>query len=181
MSGPFVIRTPRLEILAANIEMAEAEMTGIIRLSAMLNAEFAFGWPPPENDESTMEWFFRKIFDNPEARGWLMWYFVSVETGRRIVIGSGGFLGLPDGDGVVECGYSILPPAQKNGYATEALGGLVNWAFAHKEIAAIKGCTGTHHRESFRVLEKNRFEFYGKDPLKEELTFILKRKRWQRG
>lgn len=65
MTGPFTIRTPRLELIAGNHAMAVAEMTNIINLSAMLNAGFDYGWPPPENDEQTMEWFFKKIYDNP--------------------------------------------------------------------------------------------------------------------
>ena len=159
MTGPFTIRTSRLELIAGNHEMAEAEMTGIQRLSRLIDAEFAHGWPPPENDENTMEWFFTRIYDNPDARGWLMWYFILDANNKRTVIGNGGFMGIPDRNGVVKCGYSILEPVQNNGYATEALAGLIKWAFASGKVNTIIAHTLEGHQESINVLKKNQFNF----------------------
>jgi len=175
MAGPFIIRTPRLELIAGNHEIAEAEMTSIVRFSSLLKADFPFGWPPPENDESTMEWFFKKIFDNPEARGWLMWYFVSTEKNKRIVVGSGGFTGMPKKDGIVECGYSILEPLHHNGYATEALNGLVNWAFSDVKVKKIVAKTLENNQASKKVLTNNAFRFAGKDTINGQVVYNLER------
>lgn len=175
MAGPFVIKTQRLELIAGNLEMAEAELSNIFRLSSLLKAEFPFGWPPPENDENTMEWFFQRIFDMPEARGWLMWYFVATENDKRIVIGNGGFLGLPNENGLVECGYAILEPAQNNGYATEALHGLIKWAFANNVVKGIIAKTIKNNPASNRVLEKNQFKFIEYDAVLDELVYKLKK------
>lgn len=177
MTGPFIIRTPRLELVAGNHAMAAAEMTNIINLSALLNASFDYGWPPPENDEHTMEWFFKKIYDNPQDRGWLIWYFIHSANGKRQVIGSGGFTGAPGKNGIVECGYSILVPMQRQGFATEAVDGLVNWAFTNHEVRKIVARTTPANKASIKVLEKNRFELAGNEP--ESGTIVYKRKRKQ--
>lgn len=157
MTGPFKIRTPRLELIAGDHSMAVAEMTNIIQLGELLDAAFSYGWPPPENNEKTMEWFFNKIYSNPDHRGWLIWYFVHAENGKRIVIGNGGFTSPPGEKGIVECGYSILKPAQQNGFATEAVGGLKNWALTHDRVKKIVARTDQYHIASGRVLEKNGF------------------------
>jgi RimJ/RimL family protein N-acetyltransferase len=137
--------------------MAVAEMTNIIQLGELLDAEFSYGWPPPENNEKTMEWFFNKIYSNPEHRGWLIWYFVNITNSKRTVIGNGVFTGPPDENGVVECGYSILKPAQSNGFATEAVGGLIKWALTHNSVKKIAARTNPENISSRKVLEKNGF------------------------
>ncbi len=158
MAGPFLIKTPRLELIAGNYEMAVAEMNNILNLSSILQAEFLHGWPPPENTEKTMEWFFNMIYDNPHHRGWLLWYYIYIQNGKRVVIGNGGFNGPPDNQGTVECGYSILVPAQQKGFATEALGGLVNWAFAHEAAIKVVARTKQKHTASIKVLRNNGFK-----------------------
>lgn len=176
MNGPFNIRTHRLELFAGNHEMAQAEMTSIIRLSRLLNAGFDHGWPPPENDENTMEWFFTRIYDNPDARGWLMWYFVLNENNKRTAIGNGGFTGPPDEEGIVECKYSILEAVQKNGFATEALSALVKWAFtfdcANKIIAHIPQA----NKPGIKVLENNNFKLSGVSSETQRLIYALSKK-----
>lgn len=158
MTGPFKIRTPRLELIAGNHQMAAAEMTSIMQLANLLNAGFDYGWPPPENNEKTMEWFFNRILDNPDERGWLIWYFIHTENGNRVVVGNGGFSGAPDENGIVECGFSILEPAQKQGFATEAVGGLVKWAFSNPMLRKITARARPGNLASKSVLEKNQFQ-----------------------
>jgi len=176
MAGPFSIKTPRLEIIAGNHEMAVAEMTNILNLSTILKAEFSFGWPPPENNEKTMEWFFNKSYDNPHHRGWLLWYFVHMERGKRIVIGNGGFTGPPNKYGIVECGYSILEPAQRNGFATEAVGGLASWAFAHKTVKKVGARTKPNHEASITVLKNNGFKKNERKSTDGKVMYELERK-----
>lgn len=138
--------------------MAAAEMTNIMQLASLLNAEFDYGWPPPDNNEETIEWFFNRIFDNPDERGWLIWYFIHTENGKRVVIGNGGFTGPPNESRMVECGFSILEPAQNQGFATEALGALVKWAFSNVLLRKITARTHSGNRSSRNVLEKNQFK-----------------------
>jgi RimJ/RimL family protein N-acetyltransferase len=176
MAGPFSIKTSRLELIAGNHEMAVAEMNNILSLSEILQAEFTYGWPPPDNNEKTMEWFFNQIYDNPHHRGWLIWYFIQIQNGKRYVIGNGGFTGPPNAQGEVECGYSILSPLHGNGFATEAIGGLVNWAFAHKQITRVLARTKPGNAASIKVLQNNGFVETGYDHKNGLIIFVVGRK-----
>ncbi|HSE27427.1 MAG TPA: hypothetical protein VLA95_04305 [Gemmatimonadales bacterium] len=44
---------------------------------------------------------------DPVLAGWGTW--VVVHAGDRVVIGEGGYAGLPDAEGAVEIGYAIVP------------------------------------------------------------------------
>lgn len=54
-----------------------------------------------------------------------------------VLIGNGGYVGAPDGEGVVEIGYEIGPEHQNAGFATEAAGAMVATAFAAGARAVI--------------------------------------------
>ncbi|PMC40551.1 GNAT family N-acetyltransferase [Bacillus sp. UMB0899] len=83
--------------------------------------------------------------------GWGVWLVFS-QTDEKIV-GDIGFKGKPV-NGIVEVGYGISPDAQNEGYATEAVEALVNWAFQTGKVnKIIAECKKTNHA-SIRVLEK---------------------------
>ncbi len=65
--------------------------------------------------------------------------------------------GKPTFDGTVEIGYSVLTEAQGLGYATEAVQGLVSWAFEHPEVLRVIAETLPELTPSIRVLEKSGF------------------------
>ena len=54
------------------------------------------------------------------------------EDGRAI--GGIGFHGVPDEEGRTEIGYDLTEPARGNGYATEALRALSDWALARDDV-----------------------------------------------
>jgi len=67
-----------------------------------------------------------------EPDPWRHGFFVVHRAGRRrLVIGSAGFKGPPDADGIVEIAYGIVPAYAGRGYATEAAAALVTYAFDH--------------------------------------------------
>ncbi len=90
------------------------------------------------------------------ARGpdpWLLGYFAfHQESNARI--GSGGFKGAPDADGVVEIAYGIDEPHRGLGYATEVAGALVTFAFADSRVRLICAHTLSGAIASGRVLGK---------------------------
>ena len=45
------------------------------------------------------------------------------------IVGNGGFVGSPDGEGAVEIGYEIAPGYRNRGYATAAVRRMINLAF----------------------------------------------------
>jgi RimJ/RimL family protein N-acetyltransferase len=63
--------------------------------------------------------------------------FVLVRTEDGQAVGGMGFHGVPDEEGRVEIGYDLVEGARGNGYATEALRALADWASAREDVTAL--------------------------------------------
>lgn len=147
------ILTPRLRLVPATPELGRAELDRSPRLGEMLGASIPASWPPPLNDEDSMRWFLQTMEEHPDEPGWAMWYFVRAGA-QPLAIGNGGFKGPPDPEGTVEIGYSVIPEYQRLGLASEAVGALLGWAFAHAVITRVTAHTLPDLTPSIRVLEK---------------------------
>ncbi len=80
--------------------------------------------------------------------------FALVHQESETVIGTAGFTGPPDADGIVEIAYGIVPDYQGQGYATEAAGTLVAWAAKYGPARVVRAHTLPQGNASTRVLEK---------------------------
>lgn len=69
-------------------------------------------------------------------------------------IGTVGLSGLPDKNGETGVGYSIDLNYHNRGYMTEALNGLIDWAFQNNKLKRILAETNGDNYPSHRVLEK---------------------------
>ena len=80
-------------------------------------------------------------------------YWLIVLRDEQIGIGLTGFKSPPDDEGLSEVGYGIAPAWQSRGYMSEALHGLLDWAF---EQPGCNGVTATAVRNpaSRGLLEK---------------------------
>jgi ribosomal-protein-alanine N-acetyltransferase len=88
---------------------------------------------------------------------WFTYWLIVIKekiTGAGLV----GFKGSPDENGVTEIGYGIDERYQRQGYMTEAVKALIEWAFNHPECLAITA-TGVlkNNRGSQKVLKKAGF------------------------
>ncbi len=109
---------------------------------------------------------------DPWQHGWAI-----VHKARKHVIGSVGFKGPPDGDGMVELAYGIVPTFQGQGYATEAAQGAIALALADDRVQRLRAHTLPAANASTRVLAKCGFDFVGEvhDPEDGRVW------RWERG
>ncbi len=157
------LRTRRLLLRSATPELAGADLHDPAEFSRRLDAEIPSDWPPPLNDIQSQTYTLRYLRDDPEATGWIAWYFLLPGTpGERAqAIGIGGFTGKPSPEGAVEIGYSVMPNHEGMGYASEAVAALVEWAFSHPEVQLVFGQTYPSLIASIRVMENNGFEFLG--------------------
>lgn len=87
-----------------------------------------------------------------ESKGWGVWFVVHSDS--KLVIGDVGFKGKPTEQKVVEIGYGIHPDYQNNGFATEAIKGLKEWAFASNQVKKIVAECFADNIASINVLEK---------------------------
>jgi len=77
------------------------------------------------------------------------------------IIGSAGFKGRPDDDGMVEVAYGIVPGFRGRGYATEVVRALVEFAFNTAGVRLIRAHTLPNINPSTRVLTKCGFDHVG--------------------
>jgi ribosomal-protein-alanine N-acetyltransferase len=87
--------------------------------------------------------------------------FAVVHPADGCVIGSAGFKGPPDDDGVVEIAYGIAPGYQGRGYATEAAAALVSFARERVDVRTIRAHTRPEPNASTHVLAKCGFQQLG--------------------
>jgi len=151
------IRTARLELLAATPELAELAIGDGARLAKHLRVVVPAGWPP-QYTEDTQVFMAETLAAAPQDCGWWLWYFIDAR--ERALVGQGGFKGPPQ-DGSIEVGYSIVDAFQKRGYATEAVGALIEWAFTQPGVDRVIAHTYRHLHASIRVMEKNGLVYLG--------------------
>ena len=157
------IATERLDLVAGSVEVSRAEISDRERFAALLGARVPPTWPPPFNDEASMEWSARIHEANGAAVGWGGWYFLLRDdrSNARTAIGGGGFKGPPTPEGTVEIGYSLIEEHQGKGYGTEAILAIVAWAFEHPEVRRVIAETLPELQPSIRLLEKCGFRLVG--------------------
>ncbi len=87
--------------------------------------------------------------------------FGIVHKASGTVIGSAGFKGPPDADGLVEIAYGVVPQHQGKGYATEAAQALVEFAFKTGQVERVRAHTLPQPNASTKVLTKCGFRHVG--------------------
>lgn len=87
--------------------------------------------------------------------------FAVIHRESGSVIGSTGFKGPPDEEGVVEIAYGIVPLHQGQGYATEAAGAALAFAFETAAVRLVRAHTLPAASASTRVLAKCGFAHVG--------------------
>jgi [ribosomal protein S5]-alanine N-acetyltransferase len=168
-----IIRTARLELVPATLEIIVADLHRRHRLPGLLRAEIGEGWPPPLYDVSAMEWLKKSLIADPTLGGWSAWYWVLRRP--RLLIGLSGFKSRPI-NGAVELGYSALEKFQRRGFATEVIAAMVNWAFANG-VNCVLAETLPELIASQRVLVKNGFHFVGEGSEPGVMRFARERQR----
>lgn len=147
------IETPRLALVAGTADLVRAQLDDPERWQQLLGARAPEGWPPEFTEDvwqPTWQW----LANDPGSVGWSMWYFVRKDAADPVIVGTGGFKGRPDAEGTVETGYSIVQSYQRQGYATEAVDGLVAWAFRQEGVRRVIAHTYPHLTASIGVLGK---------------------------
>jgi [ribosomal protein S5]-alanine N-acetyltransferase len=152
------LTTPRLILLPGTPELARADLTGPEALSAALGTPVARGWPPEYYDAPAIEYSLRMM---EQGNSEWNFYYISLRSSGRMVIGICGYKGPPSEDGSVEIGYSIVAEQQRRGFATEAAAALVDRAFESAAVSRVIAETLPGLVPSITVLERNGFRLLG--------------------
>ena len=139
------LRTPRLLLRALTTDEARTIRSG----GRPAGLTFAASYPLPDTHDGL------GLFLRHGDERWGFSLVVRLEDG--IVIGEIGFVGAP-GVGAVTIGYAIVPSARRQGYATEAIGALSDWALAQAEVGEVRAQTLPDNEASIRALLRAGFE-----------------------
>ena len=158
-SGVVEVRTPRLRLVALDAELARLQIDDRPAFFAALDAQVEAAWPPVPGDEPKLEEKLRILTEHPEQTGWRGWVFMMGWAPGELdrAVGTGGFFGPPDETGEIEIGYAMCASFREQGLATEAVGGLLDWAFTDPRVRTVRAVTEAHLYASRRVLEKSGF------------------------
>jgi RimJ/RimL family protein N-acetyltransferase len=142
-----------------------AELVSAAALGESLGVGVSESWPPELYDADAVRWTLNALETGSCPPGWCLYYFAerAEVAGRTKLIGVGGFRGGPTADGVVEIGYGVVPESRRQGYAREAVDGLVGWAFADSRVSRITAHTLPHLAPSIGVLTSAGFTYVGPD------------------
>ncbi len=154
------LETPRLTLLPCSPEqlLALIDQPGQFeRLTGLQAAEGLRGFYV--SADVSPAWI-AALRDSSVPDPWRHGFFV-VHRESGAVIGGAGFKGPPDGSGMVELGYGIVPTFEGHGYATEVAAALVRFAFANGQVRLVRAHTLPVSNASTRVLLKCRFHCTG--------------------
>ena len=168
------IESQRLRFLAANQALVMADLEGRETLGQALDVRVPENWPPELYDRPPMESAMRQLREESKV-GWSFWYLVEKRLAGDELLWICGFKGIPDPNGEVEIGYSILSQFRNKGFATEAVTRLVSWALTHQHVNAVIAETLPYLKQSIRVLEKNGFRYAGAGSEHGVIRYRLKR------
>ena len=114
---------------------------------------------PSQKAELSADWLERLRVFTP-ADSWMLGFSL-VHLHSDTVVGTCGFKGPPDADGVVEIAYGVAPEYQGKGYATEAAEALTDYAFRRGQVRVVRAHTRPEANASTRVLTKCGFRRIG--------------------
>jgi RimJ/RimL family protein N-acetyltransferase len=154
------IETPRLLLTPYSPAHLCALLEGIDEFEQVFGAPAADGLRTfLVSDDVSPEWLARlQAASTPDP--WVHGFAI-VDRASGSVIGSLGFKGRPDDDGVVEIAYGIVPAFQHQGLGTEATQAGLAFAFEIDAVARVRAHTRPSNTASTRVLEKCGFDFIG--------------------
>lgn len=156
MTLPGLVRTPRLAIRRATRDLLLADLESPAALAA--HAPVAPDWPPNHWDAGPIRWLLGKLEAFGDAEPfWWSWYIALAESG--MIVGTVGFKGPPDNEGVVEIGYGVVTSHWRRGLATEACAAMLAWAAADPRVKGFRAHTLAGDPASAGVLLKNGFQF----------------------
>jgi [ribosomal protein S5]-alanine N-acetyltransferase len=146
-----VLKTNNLHLLHGERFHLEAFSQGKNNLAALLQVSIPENWP--QFPEAFALGDTREV--NLLSKDWSGFFFIHFES--KALVGNGGFTGSPDDSGTVEIGYETAPEYCQ-GFATEAAGALIDYAFTHAAQTVIAH-TLAEKNASNSVLQKVGMEF----------------------
>lgn len=148
-----MIETPHLRIISCDDTLYDAIRMGNNTLARVMGVNVPKKWT---EFRDTFTPSYHRWKAHPPLRDW--WVYLIIYVPDNILIGSCGFKGEPDSNGVVEIGYEIMPSHRERGLGTETAKGLLDHAFKHSAVRKVIAHTMAEENASGHILEKLGFQ-----------------------
>ena len=146
-----ILRGPRLTLTALDADGVEA-----------LGASPLFG--------GMHELFAARLREDPGALGYWVW-LAALADGTEVA--AGGFGGRPGDNERLTVGYHVHEAHRGEGYATELLNLLTEWALAQSGVKLVRATIKPENAPSLRVAEKAGFERAGRTRTQEDGELLV--------
>ncbi len=164
-----MVETTRLILVPLSHEQLLLYKNDPIALAHNLNVKYIAREHDPATVADVAEalefWISHTLLYRDRFEWFTTWQIILKEP--RLDVGGIGFAGFPNDDGKTEVGYGIDMRYHGNGYASEALEGILKWAYGYAELRSVTAQSPLQHIASHRVLIKNGFAETHRD---EQLT-----------
>lgn len=145
--------TERLDLRSLDARALDALSAGDrMELEALTGARFPSPLEPPPLVEDHLDFFRDRLRRPSEPGSWWFWLMVTRDAGDAV--GMVGLPGEPDEHGRAPIGYSVYPSWEGRGYATEAVGAVLDWVLGQSGIAAVRATIAPDNAGSLRVATK---------------------------
>lgn len=152
------IATDRLYLIPFTIEICEELLQGNTTILSQYGLKPSIDWP----DEDMLETLPRILINLkkvPAPSGFESWMIIKRDN--DMIIGDIGFKGVPNLGSAVDIGYGITLNERRKGYASEAIAGLIQWAFSQPSVKLITAQSLLDNTGSAKTLEKQGFKRTG--------------------
>jgi [ribosomal protein S5]-alanine N-acetyltransferase len=153
-----MIQTKRLNLISLQSPHFQAIINEDYELlGKLLDVETPTTWTEMPDAAAILPYFQAMIGKEPHVFA----SYAVVHRADRRLIGTGGFKGQPNEEGMVEIGYEISKAYQRQGIATEAAYGLIDFAFSQPKVLSVQAHTLAHENASVSVLKKVGMHYIG--------------------
>ena len=152
------LETDRLFLTALSARQLKLWIEDMPTLEAELNCTYR-GEPVKGFFVDIVKGQIAKI-ENDEENQLFHTFWLIIRKADRIVVGSTAFKGAPNEDGEIEIGYGLGEEFWGNGYMTETVQAICNWAKAQKNVSCVIAETESGNPRSENVLRRCGFVVY---------------------
>ena len=168
------IVTSRLALIAVTPEMLMSEKNGDGRLGELIQCVIPANWPLKDWEPHVFDFLLSQLAEHPEQLGWPRYVSFVPPGGHRTLIGTLGAFTKAARPSECEIGYSILPPYEGRGFATEAARALIEYLRADERLDSVIAHTFPSIPESIRVMEKCGMVYDGEGEEAGTIRYLLR-------
>lgn len=154
-----MIETPRLTLIPLTLPQLQLYLADNHQLEKQLGLKKGHR-ERVEPQITIVRYFTIPRLQNPVTDSLFHTMWMAIDREKQQFVAEAKFKGEPDETGTVEIGYSTYPALHRQGYMTEMVSGLVNWAGQQEGVWRVVADTDAENVASQKVLEKTGFRLF---------------------